>query len=97
MRKYCSGLSVGSKMKEIKSEQFLSIPIPKFNNQKLTDVVNLFYSGETSFSLKTLKNLDVKKTGLFQLDTARKALKSHINNIIDLIINDVPFDPEKEL
>ena len=59
--------------------------------------MNLFYSGETSFSLKTLKNLDVKKTGLFQLDTARKALKSHINNIIDLIINDVPFDPEKEL
>ena len=43
MRKYCAGLSVGSKMKEIKSSQFATIPFPKFPTP-IIDRISTLYS-----------------------------------------------------
>jgi type I restriction enzyme S subunit len=42
MREYCSGLSVGSKMKEIKASQFLEIPFPNFSESKKTEIANTY-------------------------------------------------------
>jgi type I restriction enzyme S subunit len=47
MRTYCSFLCVGSKMKELKTSQILSIPIPTFPLETINKIVSLFYTRKT--------------------------------------------------
>lgn len=42
MREYCSGLSIGSKMKEMKANQFLEIPFPNFPESKKLEIGNIY-------------------------------------------------------
>lgn len=42
MREYCSGLSIGSKMKEMKANQFLEIPFPIFPENRKIEIANLY-------------------------------------------------------
>ncbi len=42
MREYCSGLSIGSKMKEMKANQFLEIPFPDFHKDKKIEIGNIY-------------------------------------------------------
>jgi type I restriction enzyme S subunit len=42
MREYCSGLSIGSKMKEMKANQFLEIPFPKFPAKIKTELAKTY-------------------------------------------------------
>lgn len=42
MREYCSGLSIGSKMKEMKASQFLEIPFPKFPEDKKNEIADIY-------------------------------------------------------
>lgn len=42
MREYCSGLSIGSKMKEMKANQFLEIPFPNFPENKKVEITKIY-------------------------------------------------------
>ncbi|OGD68810.1 hypothetical protein A3E89_00745 [Candidatus Campbellbacteria bacterium RIFCSPHIGHO2_12_FULL_35_10] len=42
MREYCSGLSIGSKMKEMKANQFIEIPFPNFPELKKQEIGNIY-------------------------------------------------------
>lgn len=43
-RKYCANLSMGSKMKELKLNNILSIPFPKFDDKTKTQICSLYYN-----------------------------------------------------
>lgn len=92
MRKYCSALCVGSKMKEIKSEQFLSIPIPKFPDKILDSVYDLFYSDDFDNSVESILSTRLDKLGLFNLSTAKETLTHHLNSLLDKIIKGLDLE-----
>ena len=49
MRKFCAGLSVGSKMKELKMEQFLQIPFPNFPKEKQKEIALLYHNPTSNY------------------------------------------------
>lgn len=98
IRKYCAGLSVGSKMKELKSEHFLQIPIPNFSAKKQNEIIALFHNKSISYNSKAW-NLDNFLTndnefnevaGIYELDKTATFLKEKLNSAIDNIVNDKP-------
>ena len=92
MRKYCSALSVGSKMKEIKSEQFLSIPIPVLDPTVLKRVYKLFYTENFDRSIENILSLQTCNVGLFHLSIAENTLTQYLNSVLDMIIDNVDFN-----
>lgn len=64
MRGYCSGLSIGSKMKEMKANQFLEIPFPKFPESKKVEIADI-YTGIINLQ-DTTKKLKVKMEQIVQ-------------------------------
>lgn len=92
MRKYCSALSVGSKMKEIKSEQFLSIPIPVFEQKVLSQVYNLFYTENFDRNIDNILSLQSNNVGLFHLSIAKDILTKYLNSVLDMIIDNIDFN-----
>lgn len=92
MRKYCSALSVGSKMKEIKSEQFLSIPIPSLEPKVLKRMYKLFYTENFDRSIDNILSLQPCNVGLFHLSIAKNILIQYLNSILDMIIDNIDFN-----
>lgn len=92
MRKYCSALSVGSKMKEIKSEQFLSIPIPVLDSKVLKRVYKLFYTENFDRSIENILSLQTHNVGLFHLSVAESILTKYLNSVLDMIIDNIDFN-----
>ncbi|MBO7203120.1 MAG: restriction endonuclease subunit S [Paludibacteraceae bacterium] len=92
MRKYCSALSVGSKMKEIKSEQFLSIPIPVLDSKVLKRVYKLFYTENFNRSIENILSLQTHNVGLFHLSVAESILTQYLNSVLDMIIDNIDFN-----
>lgn len=92
MRKYCSALCVGSKMKEIKSEQFLSIPIPVFKEDVLKQVYNLFYTEKFDKSIASILSLQPKNIGLFHLSITKEILTKYLNSVLDMITDNIDFN-----
>lgn len=92
MRKYCSALSVGSKMKEIKSEQFLSIPIPVLDSKVLKRVYKLFYTENFDRSIENILSLQTHNVGLFHLSVAESILTQYLNSVLDMIIDNIDFN-----
>lgn len=98
IRKYCAGLSIGSKMKEIKSDQFLKLPIPNFLDKKQQEIVKEYYNKIDKNQNLTLENyLDREKErntqlGIFQLNMEIFDLKEKLEDIVDKIINDEKID-----
>lgn len=92
MRKYCSALSVGSKMKEIKSEQFLSIPIPVLGSKVLKRVYKLFYTEDFDRSIENILSLQTHNVGLFHLSVAESILTQYLNSVLDMIIDNIDFN-----
>lgn len=92
MRKYCSALSVGSKMKEIKSEQFLSIPIPVLDSKVLKRVYKLFYTEDFDRSIENILSLQTHNVGLFHLSVAESILTQYLNSVLDMIIDNIDFN-----
>lgn len=91
MRKYCSALSVGSKMKEIKSEQFLSIPIPLLKHEVLKQVYKLFYTENFDKSIDNILSLRPNSIGLFHLSIVKEILTKYLDSVLDMIIDNVEF------
>lgn len=92
MRKYCSALSVGSKMKEIKSEQFLSIPIPAIDKNVRRRVYNFFYTDRFDRSIDNLLTLQFDKVGLFHLSIAKDSLIRYLNTVLDMVTDNINFN-----
>lgn len=96
MRKYCAGLSVGSKMKELKIEQFLQIPFPNFPEEKQKEIALLYHNPEYIYQTDTFTldnflekdNAFNKKAGIYELDKTAKQLKEILNKAIVDIVND---------
>lgn len=92
MRKYCAALSVGSKMKEIKSDQFLSIPFPLFKNDILNKIYELFYTDNFNRNIAYLLSLQSMTVGLFHLSLAKDDLMKYLNSILDMIADNIDFN-----
>jgi type I restriction enzyme S subunit len=96
MREYCAGLSVGSKMKEIKSNQFIKIPFPNFPNEKQKEIAVLYHNAASRFETDelTLDNFadadDAfnQTAGIVELDKSAKQIKARIDEVIDQIVKD---------
>ncbi|MCD6654611.1 MAG: restriction endonuclease subunit S [Sulfurovum sp.] len=96
MRKYCAGLSVGSKMKELKIEQFLQIPFPNFPEAKQKEISLLYHNPTSNYEIETFTldnfleqdNAFNETAGIFELDKTAKQLKEILNKAIDDIAND---------
>ncbi|MFA6923353.1 MAG: restriction endonuclease subunit S [Bacteroidales bacterium] len=90
MRKYCSFMCVGSKMKELKASQFFTIPFPNFDKKIKSKIVNL-YNNETNLN-KELSiifdkpDLYLNKGGLVQLEILLRKLKTKLNDTLEKII-----------
>lgn len=91
MRMYCAALSAGSKMKEIKSEQFLSVPIPIFPHDQLQKVYDLFYTEGFDCNIENILTLNLEQIGLFHLSIAKDLLNRYLNSVLDLITNNIDF------
>lgn len=91
MRKYCSHMCVGSKMKELKASQFLTIPFPNFQKNIKSQIVTLYNNPLIDFKNVPIKDIVsyFDNAGLIQLELLLRDLKNRINNTIDSIINDV--------
>lgn len=92
MRKYCSSLSVGSKMKEIKSEQFLSIPVPVFEQTVLKQVYKLFYTENFDRDIDNILSLRPDSVGLFHLSIAKETLTKYLNSVLDKITDNIELN-----
>jgi len=98
MRKYCSKLSLGSKMKELKMEHFLQIPFPNFPEEKQEEIVKLYQNNDVEYKLEdwsldnflTNDNIFNKIAGIYELAKTAKQLKAKLNLAIDNIVNDKP-------
>lgn len=92
MRKYCSSLCVGSKMKEIKSEQFLSIPIPILERKVLKKIYKLFYTEKFDMSIDNILTSRSDNIGLFHLSIANDVLTKYLNTVLDMITDNIDFN-----
>ena len=97
MRKYCANLSVGSKMKELKIEQFLQIPFPNFPTTKQQEIAKLYHNPidypTATFTLENFLTEDSQyneQAGIYELDKTAKQLQNLLNQAIENIINDKP-------
>ncbi|MBX7490745.1 hypothetical protein [Helicobacter turcicus] len=96
MRTYCSYLSLGSKMKELKIEHFLQIPFPNFPKNLQEQIALLYHNPNTKLDYKNLnlENFKIqdeafcKNAGIYELDKSIKYLKNILNSCIDNIVND---------
>lgn len=91
MRKYCSYLCVGSKMKELKTSQFLQIPFPNFPDEVKSQIKDLFYK-ENKTSLNEANFL--AENGIIQLHEHLKQLKTRLSNTINQIIKGEEINTE---
>lgn len=89
-RKYCANLSMGSKMKELKLNNILSIPFPNFPESVVNNICSLYYNKLTKeastserFEIDN-KNWD-DKAGVLDLFSSIQTTKEKLNDIIENI------------
>lgn len=96
MRTYCAGLSIGSKMKELKMEHFLQIPFPNLPENKQKEIASLYHNPDSNYQAGTFTldnfleqdNAFNETAGIYELDKTAKQLKEILNKTIDDIAND---------
>lgn len=71
IRRYCGKVSVGTKMKEIKIDHVIGIPIPKFTDE-FKDLIN-----------KKLRSKNGILSNIYKLEDAREELEDFISNNIN--------------
>lgn len=96
VRKMCSGMSMGSKMKEMKAKDFTNIPIPIFDDEKQIEISNLYSNHNDTyinhiinFNIEIFYDVDTevnKVSGILDLDLQIKTIKKIINNYIKQMI-----------
>ena len=96
-RKYCANLSMGSKMKELKLNNILSIPFPNFPESVVNNICSLYYNKLTKESSTSEKfEIDNKnwddKAGVLDLFSSIQKTKEKLNDIIENIYNNKEYD-----
>ena len=99
MRKICGNISIGSKMKEMKSYDFAILKYPKFKKNLKKKIANLYYNkiSEQQNTLDSYLENEKrrnKEMGIFQLNSEIVALKIKLELIIDKIINEKKIEIE---
>lgn len=97
MRKICGNISIGSKMKEMKSYDFATLKFPKFNNLLKEKIAILYYNKiqKDKFDFeKYLENEKERNTklGIFQLNTEIIEIKNKLDIVINKIIKEEPIN-----
>ncbi|HBD95743.1 MAG: hypothetical protein A2015_12880 [Spirochaetes bacterium GWF1_31_7] len=93
-RKLCGCISIGSKMKEMKSLDFAFLKFPNFPDSKQKEIVNLYYK-----SLEKNKNLNIenyleiekirnRKLGIFQLNLEIFSLQEQLETLVHKIVSE---------
>lgn len=88
LRKLCANISLGSKMKEMKSKDFAKIPIPNFLDEKKAQIAKLYYNPNETY-LEHIENFNIDEfeakdesifdsLGVIDLDIQIKAIKNLI-------------------
>lgn len=99
MRKICGNVSIGSKMKEMKSYDFATLKYPKFE-KKLKETMGKFYyntkiKDNTNFQKylesEKLRNIEL---GIYQLNIEILEIKNKLKNTIEKIINNEKIEIE---
>ena len=88
---YCVVLRSGSKMKERKSEQFLSVPNQMFPHDRLQKVYGLVYKEGFDCNIENILTINLEQIGLFHLSIAKDLLNRYLNSVLDLITNNIDF------
>lgn len=96
MRKLCGNISIGSKMKEMKSYDFATLKFPKFDKSLKQNIGRHYYYSidKTNFDFENylenekLRNL---KLGIFQLNTEIIEIKKELEIILNKIISEEPI------
>ncbi len=91
MRRLCGNISVGSKMKEMKSNDFAKLKYPNFNMELKQKIKNLYYydkpkSSNDIYNYLECEKLRNKKIGIFQLNKEILELKKKLSSSVDSII-----------
>lgn len=93
MRKICGNISIGSKMKEMKSYDFATLKFPKFHKSLKEKIGKLYYNkiDKVNFDFETyLENekLRNQELGIFQLNTEIIEIKKKLEIILNKIITE---------
>lgn len=86
MRKYCSFLCMGTKMKEIKMNQFSNIPIPNINPSIKKEILALFNGGVIGH--ENIENTNLNKMGVLKIFYTLKNLRKSLSISLESIINE---------
>lgn len=86
-RKLCGWISKGSKMKEMRIEDFLSLPIPKIQGEIKENIVNNYYKMIDYMEPDTSSYLEYnykrnKELGIFQLNFEINLLKKDLTKML---------------
>lgn len=97
MRKICGYTSQGTKMKEMKMNNFSELIFPSFPDKKQNEIAIEYYNALPTNSTLTLSNYLTKessrnsKLGIFQLNLEILSLKEKLALVIDKIIKEEPI------
>ena len=93
IRKICGNISIGSKMKEMKSYDFATLKFPKFEKALKQKIGKLYYNSVPNGSFAFTKYLENAKLrnqelGIFQLNTEIIEIKKELELILNKIITE---------
>ena len=93
MRKICGNISIGSKMKEMKSYDFATLKFPKFDKSLKQKIGKLYYHNidKTNFDFDNyFENEKVRnqELGIFQLNTEIIEIKKELEIVLNKIITE---------
>ena len=90
MRKICSKVSYGTKMRELKAIDFSKFLIPKFPDDRKHEIIAKYYCNDDEYIIRDkFDEYEIKhdnKIGIYQLEQEIKVLKKDIDNIIHELI-----------
>lgn len=101
VRKICGNISIGSKMKEMKSYDFEKLIFPKFSDIKKNSISKHYYNKVEKLNNVTIDNyLKIyktrnKKLGIFQLNIELLELKETLEDLVHRIVMNESIDINK--
>jgi type I restriction enzyme S subunit len=93
MRKICGNISIGSKMKEMKSYDFATLKFPKFNEDLKEKIATHYYNKIEKEKFNFVTYLEKEKDrnsklGIFQLNAEIIEIKNELDILINKIIKE---------